>query len=86
MTDELKISDNKIRVNQAQYDSDREAPKISVSFGEIEKHEYLTGEDLGYKPGAAKQAKLNIFHQVRFLIKDQMKKIKKMTFEKIKRD
>ena len=30
LTDELKILDDKIKVNQAQYDSDREADKISV--------------------------------------------------------
>ena len=49
---ELIIPDDKIKANQAQYDLDREAAKISkLSSREIDKYEYLTGEDLGYKPG-----------------------------------
>ena len=28
-----------------------------MSSGELEKYEYLTGEDLGYKPGAVDKAK-----------------------------
>ena len=51
LTDKLKILDDKIKANQAQYDLDREAAKISAfSSGELEKYEYLTGDDLGYKP------------------------------------
>ena len=48
ITDQLKILDNRIKANKAQYDLDREATKISaLSSGELEKYEYLTGEDLG---------------------------------------
>ena len=37
---------------------DREAAKISaLSSKELDKYEYLTGEDLGYKPGVVEQAK-----------------------------
>ena len=56
---QIKILDNKIRSNQAQYDSDRHnANKISaLSSGELDKYEYLTGEDLGYKPDAVKKTK-----------------------------
>ena len=37
----------KIKANQAQYDLDREAAKIStLSSGELEKYECLTGEYL----------------------------------------
>ena len=58
LTDELKIVDDKIKANQAQYDLDTEAAKIhALSSGELEKYEYLTGEDLGYKPGVAEKAK-----------------------------
>ena len=58
LTDELKILGDKIKANQAQYDLDREAAKIlALSFKELDKHEYLTGEDLEYKPGVAEQAK-----------------------------
>ena len=63
LTDELKILDDKIKSNQAQYDLDREAAKISaLSSKELDKYEYLTGEDLGYKPGVVEQAKLNVLH------------------------
>ena len=40
LIDELKIIDDKIKANQAQYNLDREAVKISaLSFGELEKYE-----------------------------------------------
>ena len=56
--EQLKILDNKIKSNQAQYDSDRETAKISaLSSGELEKYEYLTGEDLGYKLNVIQKAK-----------------------------
>ena len=52
LIDELTVFDEKIQANQSQYDLDREAPKISASSsGELERYEYFTGEDLGYKPG-----------------------------------
>ena len=58
LTDELKILDYTIRVNQAQYNLDREAATISaLSSKELDKFEYLTGEDLGYKPGVVERAK-----------------------------
>ena len=62
LTDELKILYDKIRANQAQYNLDREAVKISaLSSKELDKYEYLTGEDLGYKPGAVERAKFEYF-------------------------
>ena len=46
LNDEIKILDDKIKNNKAQYDLEREAAKISsLSSGELEKYEYLTGED-----------------------------------------
>ena len=58
LTDELKILDDKIKANQAQYDLDIEAAKISVlSSKEVDNYRYFTGEDLGYKPGVVEQAK-----------------------------
>ena len=58
LTDEFKILDGKIKANQAQYDLDREAAKISASSSnELDKYEYLTGEDLIYKPGVAEPTK-----------------------------
>ena len=52
LTDEIKILEDKIKANQAQYNLHREAAKITaLSSKEWDKYEYLTGEDLGYKPG-----------------------------------
>ena len=44
--------------NEAQYDLDRKAAKISaLSSNNLDKHEYLTGEDLGLKPSTIEQTK-----------------------------
>ena len=44
--------------NEAQYDLDSKAAKISaLSSNNLDKYEYLTGEDLGLKPSTIKQAK-----------------------------
>ena len=43
---------------EAQYDLDRKAAKISaLSSNNLDKYEYLTGEDLGLKPSTVEQAK-----------------------------
>ena len=43
--------------NEAQYDLDRKAAKISaLSSNNLDKYEYLTGEDLGLKPSTVEQA------------------------------
>ena len=56
--DQIKIPDNKIRSNEAQFILDRKNAEISAkSSGELDKYEYLIGEDLGYKPDALTQAK-----------------------------
>ena len=48
LTELVKILDDKIKANKAQYDLDREAAKISaLSSGELEKYKFSTGEDLG---------------------------------------
>ena len=58
LRDELKILDNKIKANQSRYNLDREVAKIFALLpGKLGKYEYLTGDDLGYKPGAVKKAK-----------------------------
>ena len=60
VVDKIKIIDNKINANQAQYDLDRSAAKISAhSSGNLRKYEYLTGEDLGYKLSVVEQAKFD---------------------------
>ena len=71
LTDGLKILDDKIKANQSQYDLDREAAKISGgSSKELDKYEYLTRDDLGYKPGVVEQDNLNFRLWVKSLIKD----------------
>ena len=63
VTDQIKIIDNKIKANQAQYDLDRLTAKISaLSSGELRKHEYLTGEDLGYTPSVLEQTHFDYYH------------------------
>ena len=58
INEQIKILDNKIRSIQAQYDLDRQNAKISgLSSGELDKYEYLTGEDLGYKPNVVQKTK-----------------------------
>ena len=72
--DQLKILDNKIGQNQADYDLYRKNAKISaLSSGKLDKYEYLTREDLGYKPldtkTLYKKQNLNIVLWVNCLIK-----------------
>ena len=58
VTDQIKILDRKIKQNEAPYDLDREAAKISTfSSNSLDKYEYLTGEDLDLKPSTVEQAK-----------------------------
>ena len=58
LTDQIKILNRKILQNEAQYDLDRKAAKISaLSSNNLDKYEYLTGEDLGLKPSTVDQAK-----------------------------
>ena len=60
VTDQIKIIDNKIKANQAQYDLDRLTAKISaLSSGGLRKYDYLTGEDLGYRPSVLEQTKFD---------------------------
>ena len=58
ITDQIKILDKKIMQNEAQYDLDRKAAKISaLSSNNLDKCEYLTGEDLCLKPNTIEQAR-----------------------------
>ena len=58
VTDQIKILNRKIKQNEAQYDLDREAAKISaLSSNNLDKYEYLTGEDLGLKPSTVEKVK-----------------------------
>ena len=56
--DQIKILDRKINQTEVQYDLDRKAIKISALWSQnLDKYEYLTGEDLDYQPIAAEEAK-----------------------------
>ena len=58
LTEQVKILDGKIKANKAQYELDRETAKIpALSIGKLEKYEYLTSEDLGYKGDVIQKAK-----------------------------
>ena len=58
VTDQIKVLNRKIKQNEVQYDLDREAAKISaLSSNNLDKYEYLTGEDLDIKPSTIEQAK-----------------------------
>ena len=70
MTTKLK------QLNQAQFNLDRLTAKISaLSSGELRKYEYLTGEDLGYRPSVPNKQNLIILRWKEFLIRDWMIKI-----------
>ena len=56
--EQIKILDDKIEANNAQYDLDRMNAEIfAYSSGDVPKYEYLTKKDLGYKPDAVEKVK-----------------------------
>ena len=58
ITDQIKILNKKNLQNEAQYHLDGKAAKISaLSSNNLDKYEYLTGEDLGLKPNTIEQAR-----------------------------
>ena len=58
VTNQIKILHRKIMQNEAQYDLDKKVAKISsLSSNNLDKYEYLTGEDLSLKPSTVEQAK-----------------------------
>ena len=58
ITDQIKILNKKFIQNEAHYDLGRKAAKISgLSSNNLDKYEYLTGQDLGLKPSTIEQAK-----------------------------
>ena len=56
--EQIKILDDKIEANNAQYDLDgMNAEIFAYSSGDVPKYEYLTKKDLGYKPDAVEKVK-----------------------------
>ena len=81
VTDQIKILNRKIKQNEVQYNLDRKAAEIfALSSKNLDKYEYLTGEDLGLKPSIVEKAKFEFLHWVKFLIKDWLRMIKKKDF------
>ena len=55
---QVKILNDKVKANKAQHHLDRQTAKISaLSSGELQKYEYLTGEDLEYKLDVVQKSK-----------------------------
>ena len=77
VTDKIKILDRKVMQNEAQYELAKRAAKIAWFSWNVDKYEYLTGEDLNYKPSTVEQAKFDYSPLSKFLIRDWKKKIKK---------
>ena len=71
ITDQIKILNRKIIQNEAQYDVDRKAANISaLSSNNLDKYEYLAGEDLGLKPSTVEQTKFEYSPLGKLLKKD----------------
>ena len=85
VTDQIKILDRKIMQNEAQYDLDRKATKISaLSSNNLDKYENLTGEDLGLKPSTVEQTKFEYSPLCRVFNKGLEKKRKKGLLKRLK--
>ena len=78
VTDQLKILDRKIMQNEAQYDLDRKAAKMSaLSSNNLDKYKYLTGENLGLKRSTIEQTKFEYSRLGKIFKKGSVKMIKK---------
>ena len=74
-----------IKKNEAQYDLDKKAAKISALVSEkLDKYEYLIGEDVDYKPGTVEQAKFDYFPFNKFFNKWLQEKEKEVILKKLK--
>ena len=57
-TDQINILNRKNMQNEGEYDLDRKAAKISaLPSNNLDKYEYLAGEDLGLEPSTLEQAR-----------------------------
>ena len=78
ITDHIKILNKKNMQNEAQYDLDRKTAKMcALSSNNLDKYNYLTGEDLGLKPSSVEQAKFEYSPLGKILNKGWIKMIKK---------
>ena len=75
LTDKLKILDDKVKANQAQYDLGTETAKIYALSSEdlLEKYEYLAGEDLRHRPSVLEKNKFE-YSPLGAVLSDNVKK------------
>ena len=56
--EQLRVLDNKIRQNKADYNLNRKNAEITaLNGGKLDKYEYLTDQNLGYKPDPIPKAR-----------------------------
>ena len=85
ITDQIKILNRKIMQNEAQYDLDRKAAKISaLSSNHLDKYEYLTGEGLCLKPSTIEQTKFEYSPLGKIFNKGLSEDNKKGTLKRLK--
>ena len=62
LTDQIKILNDEIKANQAQYILDREVANISALLSdELKNYKFLSREDMGYEPGVVEKAKFEYY-------------------------
>ena len=56
--EQLRVLDNKIRQNKVDYNLNRKNAEITaLNGGKLDKYEYLTDQNLGYKPDPIQKAR-----------------------------
>ena len=69
--EQVKIFDDKIKTNNAQYDINRLNAEIpAYCSGDLDKYEFLTKQDLKYKPDHSNKQNLHILPWTKFLMMD----------------
>ena len=65
ITEKINIIDNKIKLNKAQYDLDKQTAKISALLSRnVSKYEFLTGKDVLPEKELLENADLNWFEKI----------------------
>ena len=70
VANQIKTLGRKVKQNEAQYDLDRKAAKISALFSNnLDKYENLTGEGLCLKQALLNKRNLCVLHWAKFLLR-----------------
>ena len=65
ITEKINIIDNKIKLNKAQYDLDKQTAKISALLSRnVSKYEFLTGKDVLPEKELLENADLSWFEKI----------------------